>query len=274
MSGPGSKIPADQFYVSGDPPPQQGDILIGTVARVVAEGDLHPIRWAGLDQAVGELMPAGPDVPALRVAAGRELVMVTTHDCGLDKEFNARVRRTVASGADEHDAIADAEAASELDRSFQVSPLVDPGLVTVDGTPVSRDLLMAGKVVGYLPVPPLVGGGLDGDQALIPESVVDLSYRATVDRLAYTARITSVSESARQALRYSLARLDALRSPLVELELAAAVGQRIQKARVAKRNPLVVELTLEDGSVLRLLKQPGSPEPGGPSRTAASTSRG
>jgi len=266
VSDPRSKIPADEFYVRADPPPQQGDILIGTVVRVVAGGELFPRRWAALDQAVSELLPAGPDGPALRVAAGRELVMVTTHDCGLDKEFNARVRRLAEAGADEHDATAQAEVATELDRSLQVSPLIDPALVTIDGVPISSGQLMAGKVVGYLPVPALDDGG----QELIPESVVDLSYRATVDRLAYTARVASVSEFARQALRYSLARLDALRSPLVELELADAVGQRIKKARVAKGNQLVVELTLEDDSVLRLLQQPGSLDVGGPSRTAAS----
>lgn len=270
MSRRGSRIPADQFYVRGDLAPQQGDILIGTVVRIVADGELVPARWEALDQTVTELLPAGAEGPALRAAGGRELVMVSTHDCGLDKEFNARVRRLVDSGAGEQAAVAQAEAAPELDRTLQVSPLVDPGLVTVDGVPVAHDLLMAGKVVGYLPVPALVDGG----QQLIPESVVDLSYRTTTDRLAYTARVTSISEAARQALRYSLARLDALRSPLVELELADAMGQRIKTARVAKRNPLVVELTLEDDSMLRLLQQPGSSAPGGPSRTAASLPQG
>jgi hypothetical protein len=123
---------------------------------------------------------------------------------------------------------------------------------------------MSGHVVGYLPVPALIVSGA----TLIPEAVVDLNYRTTLDRLAYAQRLSCISEPARDRLRYALARLDVL--PTLESQLSDAVGQRVVKARVHKKNPLMVQLTLEDGSVLELLKTPGSPRPGPTSRTRRS----
>jgi hypothetical protein len=116
---------------------------------------------------------------------------------------------------------------------------------------------MSGRIIGYLPVPALVIDSVP----VIPEAVVDLSYRATIDRRSYRHRISCVSEEAREGLRFALARLDVLRTPTLETELAQAVGQKINKARVHKRNPLVAQLTLEDGTVMELLMKPGSPPP-------------
>lgn len=264
-----SRLTSEQFYARGDLPPQQGDVLLGAVSRVVASDEFVPAHWRDLDEVAVETHPevhdGGRTVPAVRIVAGRALVMVTTHDCGLDKEWNREVRALVADGMVEEEARAQAEASTDLDRNFNVSPLVDPDAIAVAGHPVDRGLLMAGRVVGYLPVPELI---IDG-RAVIPESVVDLTYRSTLDRGAYTQRITAVSEESRSRLRYALARLDVLRSPTLTVELSAAVGQEITAARVAKRNPLVVELTLGSGDVLRLLQQPGSP-PEGPGRTASS----
>ena len=127
------------------------------------------------------------------------------------------------------------------------------------GVPVDQGLLRAGRIVGYLPVPALVVNGA----TLIPEAVVDLNYRATLDRLAYTQRVTAVSEVARGQLRHALARLDVLRTPALEASLSAAVGQELRSARVDKANPLQVVLTLADGTTLELWQRPGSP-PGGP----------
>ena len=263
------RLTSDDFYRSGDLPPQQGDILVGAVARLVAPDGYVSSQWAELDEHVVEL-PAAPLVgqrrtTALRVAAGRALVMVTSHDCGLDKEWNAQVRRAIAQGIAPEVAQQEAETDATLDRCFQVSPLIDPASVLIAREPVDQGQLLAGRMVGYLPVPAL----RISDQEIVPESVVDLTYRATLDRLAYEARVSSVTEEVRTQLRYALARLDSLRSPMLSIELSRVVGQEVAKARVAKRNPLVVELTLADGNVLRLLQEPGSPEPG-PGRTTAS----
>lgn len=263
-----------RFFSSTDEPPQQGDILLGAVSRIVADDTFAPVRWIALDEHQATLAPAEQvgklEIPALRVAAGRGLLMVCSHDCGLDKEFNAAVDDLMDSeGAhrlDETGAMAVAEARDDLDRNFSVSPLVDPSQVTVAGQPVDRGLLMGGHVIGFLPVPALVVSG----RTVIPESVVDLGYRATLDRLAYAQRITCISEEARESLRFALARLDVLRTPTLELQLSRAVGQEITSAKVSKKNPLVVELLLADGSKMQLLKKPGSPESSLRSRTSRS----
>lgn len=265
---------AASFYSAADEAPQQGDILLAATARVIAADGFAPPRWQLLDEALAELLPAEPfpgggGLPAVRVAGGRALVMVTTHDCGLDKEFNAVVTElTNDSGTalSEQDALEAAEARADLDRTFQASPLLDPTTVEVAGKVVDQGLLLAGRIVGYLPVPELVIAGA----VLIPTAVVDLSYRVTLDRLSYPRRLTCVSEAARERLRYALARLDVLRTPTLEAELSAAVGQRVVRAKVHKKNPLLVRLTLEDGSVVELLKRPGSPAPGPVARSRRS----
>lgn len=263
--------PAD-FYSTLDSAPQQGDILLGAVARVVATDDFAPPRWSALDEAHAGVLPAEQlgevGMPELRVAAGRALVMITTHDCGMDKEFNHVVDELLSAGSamTEATAMLTAEGRTDLDRGFQVSPLVAPTSVTIAGSVVDQGLLMAGRLVGYLPVPELVVNGT----VVIPPSVVDLSYRSTLDRLAYTRRVASVSETARERLRYALTKLDVLRTPSLESQLSQAVGQTILTAKVHKKNPLVVRLTLEDHSVLELLLKPGSPGPGPISRTRRS----
>lgn len=258
-----TRLAAGQFYSTLDEAPQQGDILLGAVTRVVGEDRFSPSRWRALDEYTVTLAPsltAGrAELPPLHVTGGRALVMVCTHDCGLDKEFNVVIDREQLD--DEAD-IARVEARDDLDRTFTVSPLVAPESVTVAGEPVDRSALMAGRVIGFLPVPELVVAG----RVIIPESVVDLTYRATLDRLAYTQRLTCVSESAREGLRYALARLDVLRTPTLEQQLSDAVGQSIQSVKVSKKNSLLVQLRLADGTTLELLQKPGSPRPGPPSR--------
>lgn len=254
--------------------PQQDDILLGAVSRVVGDDGYAPDRWQALDEHQAVLAPAraaGPALmPALRVAAGRALVVVCTHDCGLDKEFNAVVdeliKPTDSQRIDERTAQSMAEAREDLDRCFAVSPLVDPSTVLVAGRPVDRGLLMGGSIVGTLPVPEL----RVGDAVIVPESVVDLTYRSTLDRTAYTQRITRISEPARERLRFALAKLDVLRTPSLEVQLSVAVGQQIVSAKVSRSSPLLVELTLADGSRIELLKTPGSPGPGPASRTRRS----
>lgn len=273
-----SRLRSERFYSSANEAPQQGDILLGAVARVIADDAFAPARWVMLDEHRATLAPAeavGPAVmPALRVAGGRGLVMVCSHDCGLDEEFNAVVDELTdpegGQGMDEADAVAEAEARDDLDRNFAVSPLVNPDTVMIAGKPVDRGLLMGGRVIGYLPVPALIVNGRE----IIPESVVDLTYRSTLDRLAYTQRITCVSEEARERLRFALARLDVLRTPSLEIQLSAAVGQEITSAKVSKGNPLVVELVLGDGTKMQLLKSPGSPEPSSRARTSRGVSGG
>lgn len=256
----------ERFYSTVDSPPSQGDILMASVARVIGSDKWSPPRWRALDETVEELPQSRPGISAIGVAGGQSLVMVTTHDCGLDKEFNAVVDRLIEErGISEDDeeglraAMAEVEEDTGLDRSFQVSPLLDPATVEIAGYLVDQSLLLGGHMIGYLPVPPLVVNGLQ----VIPQAVVDLNYRVTIDRLGYQVRLSSVSEETRQLLRYALARLDVLRSPTLETKLSEAVGQTITDVKIDKRNRLIVKLTLANGQIIELLQKPGSP-PAGP----------
>jgi hypothetical protein len=143
---------------------------------------------------------------------------------------------------------------TSLDRTFTASPLVRPEELDVD-----RGNLLAGKVLGYLPVPASADG-------LVPEAVVDLTYRVTLDRLD-VVRVASISAAARAQLRYTLTRLDSLRAVTVGFEIEAVVGKHIAAVTFPASNPLLVRLELDDGSTIELLQQPTDPAEG-PARAA------
>lgn len=77
----------------------------------------------------------GSSYPALVLAGGRELTMVTTHDCGLDKEFNVVLNQIIKDnpGVDADEVAKDVEQRDDLDRFFQVSPLIDPTTIFIGG---------------------------------------------------------------------------------------------------------------------------------------------
>jgi hypothetical protein len=181
--------------------------------------------------------------------------MVTSHDCQLDKDWNRRRTALIKAGISEEEAEAAAEGDQSLDRALNASPLIYP-----DEPGLDRGNLMAGKVLGYLPVP-------GSDDGLIPESVVDLSYRVTLDRLD-VARVACISDMVRAQLRYALVSLDTLRARALGFEVEAVVGRRIEDVAIPATNPLLVQLKLEDGDTIELLQQPAEPE-GGPARTRA-----
>lgn len=261
-------LDASAFYVAGEELPlQQGDILLAPIVRI-AVGNHSQNQWERLDEERGVLAVPRGSLPGVAVTGGWSLVMVTTHDCGLDKEFNTRLSQLERSSvAIDDEVIEDVEDDDTLDRFLQVSPLIRGDEVHVAGRQVTQDQLIAGKMVGYLPVPSLTRDGID----IVPASAVDLNYRCTIDRLSYAGRVSSVSEAARTQLRYALARLDALRTPSLEFALSDVVGKTVVAARVAKKNPLAVDLTFDDNTRVQLLQHPGSPAPAGPARTARSS---
>lgn len=242
-------IGAEAFYVPADGPPQQGDILLAGVARFVAEDRFTPAQWSSLD--AYDITVASPvqQHADLRLAAGPSLVMVTSHDCHFDKEWNRRRIELMRQGMPEREAERIASEDVTLDRYFTASPLLRP-----DDLDVDRGNLIAGKVVGYLPVP----ASHDG---LVPEAVVDLTYRVTLDRLDIV-RVGSVSSTARAQLRYALARLDSLRATNVGFEIEAVLGRRIESVSFPASNRLMVRLGLDDGSTIELLQQPDDPDAG------------
>jgi hypothetical protein len=236
----------DDFYEWHDEP-RQGDIVLCGVSRIIAEDRHSPAQWESLDAHFLQIDDAWDTERPLGIAAGIGLAMVVTHDCQLDKEWNQRVRELERSGMTRERAERDAASDVTLDRTLVVSPLVDPSELRG-----GRGNLLAGRVIGYLPVP----AHLD---ALVTECVADLTYQCTIDRLD-VAKIASISESARKQLRYALIQLDALRTADLGFEVEAVVGRTIQKVDVPARNPLTVRLQLDDGQVIQLLQQPGAPD--------------
>lgn len=114
---------------------------------------------------------------------------------------------------------AEATADATLDRTLVVSPLVDPS--DLRG---GRGNLLAGRVIGYLPVPA-------HPEQLVEECVVDLTYQCTVDRFD-VVKVASISEAARKQLRYALIQLHALRTADLGFEVETVVGRTIQKVDV------------------------------------------
>lgn len=233
-------------------PLKQGDILLAPVVRVSAADFHSPARWDGIDEehhTVDRSMLAEPN---LHVVSGRALVMVTSHDCHHDKEWNTAKRRLARDGRSEADAAARAEADPLLDRFFLASPVVP----LTDLPEHDRGNYRAGRVVGFFPLDTAADDSL-------PASVVDLTYRCTVDRLAVDGRRWCLDEPARARLRYAIARFDSFRSVGLDEAIEAAVGRTITDVAVDASNRLVVTVTLDDGSMLTLVQPPTEPDPSG-----------
>lgn len=236
----------DDFYEWHDEP-RQGDIVLCGVSRIIADDRHSPAQWESLDVHFLQVDDAWDAGKPLGIAAGIGLAMVVSHDCQLDKEWNQRVRELQKSGTEMEAAEREASADATLDRTLVVSPLIDPSELRG-----GRGNLLAGKVIGYLPIPAHPG-------QLVGECVVDLTYQCTIDRLD-VVKVTSISEPARRRLRYALIQLDALRTADLGFEVEAVVGRTIQHVEVPARDPLTVRIHLDDGNVIQLLQQPGTPD--------------
>jgi hypothetical protein len=103
-------------------------------------------KYDGYDVTV---TPPGGDLE-LRLAVGSAVVMVSSHDCQFDKDWNRFRSALIRDGATEDEAGRQASADVTLDRTFTASPLLRLEEVARD-----RGNLMAGTIVGYLPVPRL-----------------------------------------------------------------------------------------------------------------------
>ncbi|MCY4368283.1 MAG: hypothetical protein OXF41_02435 [bacterium] len=233
-------------------PLNQGDILIAPVARVAASNLFVPDKWDRLDQTEHEVdrSPLGED--SIHVLSGRALVMVTSHDCHHDKEWNTERSRLIRSGMDPQEAEAIAEEDPTLDRTFQASPLVPLDDLERD----SRGNYRAGRLVGFFPLPASPDGSF-------PECVVDLTYRCTIDREAVTTRRWCLSPVERNRLRYAIARFDSFRTFELAEEIEAAIGKSISGVRIETGPGFTIELVLDDASILRLVRPPAEPDPSG-----------
>jgi hypothetical protein len=228
----------------------QGDLIVAPLARTTS-AFFTPERWDALDEHQITI-PAKGSHGAIEIFAGRAVLMVTSHDCHHDKEWNEEVRRRMKQGLPQADAESQAESDPTLDRTFQASPVV-----RLDDFPKNkREALQRGQIVGYLPVP-------DDSATGLPLSVVDLTYRVTIDRIAIESRIGGLNEVGRAQLRYSIARFDSLRSVSLGFDIERVVGRQISDVQVTKNNVIEISLTLDNGEQLRFLQQPTEPAGGG-----------
>lgn len=244
-----------EYFLDATGVARQGDIVLCALSRVVAEDEYSPPQWAPIDQygvSVNEA-PYEAGRP-IYLFAGHGLAMVISHDCHMDKEWNRRVRQLLKDGLSQQEAEEQADNDPLLDRNFTVSPLV-----AVADLPADPNMLRKGNVLGYFPVPAHPAG-------LIPEaSVVDLSYRCTIDRYD-TVPVTAISDSERTRLRYALMQFETLRSREVGFEIEQVVGRTIADVQVDQPAGLDVRIELDDGQVLELVQRPTQPDDTAPQR--------
>lgn len=185
--------------------------------------------------------------PVVTLATRWAPVLVLSHDCEIDKEFNEQVDALLRDGVPEAEAIARASGNPELDRYILVSPLLP--YHEQELAPARWDAVRAGQKIGYFPLPPMAAY----ERA---EYFVHLSRICTVERrlLSPAYKAASLSEQARSMLRFKLAEALASRNISIVSKLEAAIGQRITDVRTmkVKRQDATVMLVLEDGSEVQV----------------------
>jgi hypothetical protein len=171
-------------------------------------------------------------------------VLVLSHDCDLEKDFNERVRELLASGHDEEAAVAEAEADPSLDPFAVVAPLLPYSEVDARRHAGIR----AGQRIGTYPVDSLPGDG--GDY------FVDLGLACTlsVQLLPQAGKVASLARTSVYELRYKLSEAYAVRDLAAMRELEELTGRTIQRAvalpKTGKKTSL--QLFLDDGDVVHL----------------------
>lgn len=245
----------ESVYEQSEGPLKQGDILIAPVARIASSEFFAPDKWVRFDQTKHTADRSRLGDEDIHLLSGRALVMVTSHDCHHDKEWNAQRIRLMRRGIDRQEAEAMAESDPTLDRTFQASPLTP----LEDFDTNSRGNYRAGRVTGFYPLPAPSDGSF-------PECVVDLTYRCTIDRKAIADRRWCLSAAARDRLRYAIARFDSFRTVELTETIEAAIGKSISDVYVDGTDSLTIQLVLDDESVLTLVQPPVEPDPSGRSR--------
>jgi hypothetical protein len=201
-----------------------------------------------------------PDVVAETVFAP---VLVLSHDCQLEKDFNERVRALVEEeGLLPADAIARASADPSLDPFAVVAPLQPYSEI-----PEHRHAgIRSGDRIGYFAVDAVPGD--EGDY------VVDLGRTCTVSvlLLPQSAKVASLGPVSVADLRYKVAEAYAIRDLSVIAELEAMVGHRIIRAEALpkSRKKSAVILHLDNGDLIHLeVRRPRDELPEEVTRTPA-----
>lgn len=258
------------YLRSPNPTLRQGDVVLApaTVLLPADEApntDASPLPPQHLGDRVQTLLWSkstrrAPDVVAETVFAP---VLVLSHDCHLDKDFNERVRALVQNeGVPLDDAIAQASADDSLDPVAVVAPLQPYSAI-----PWHRHAgIRSGDRIGYYALDALSGDG--GDY------VVDLGRACTVSvrLLPQAAKVASLSPGSAAELRYKLAEAYAIRDLSVIAELEAMIGQRILRAEAlpkSKKKSAVV-FHLDNGELIHMeIRRPRDEVPQEVTRTTA-----
>lgn len=213
----------------------QGDVFLAPSAALYGAEDAAPAPVGpAVPPAIGQAVTvrawgrpglgstAGAPPVAVRIAWTP--VMVLSHDCEIDKEFNEQV-----------------------DRHVLVTPLL-PYDEAVAPTWKHEGIRQSNRV-GYIPLPPMP----DYEGA---EFFVHLARISTVDRqlLATHYKVVSLSEPARSLVRFKLAEALASRNLSVVSKLEAAVGRHIVDVRTLKTRSAsaTIALVLDNGDEVQV----------------------
>jgi hypothetical protein len=217
---------------------RQGDIVLAPSAILQpGETDL-PVPEAPLVLGESVRAPAwivaSSQAPAMDVEACWSPVLVLSHDCELEKEFNERVYELIAGGMSEEEAVSDASADPTLDPFAVVAPLLPYGEF-----PAERHAgIRSGQRIGALPIDvlPLDGG----------DYVVDLFRPTTVSvyLLPQAAKVASLAPASVFELRYKLSEAYASRDLAVLAEIEAVVGHTIVGVEALPRGQKKTSLVL------------------------------
>ena len=241
-----------EYLGSPNPTLRQGDVILAPATVLLSAdeapaADASPLPPQYLGDRVQTLLwthstKRAPDVVAETVFAP---VLVLSHDCHLEKDFNERVRALVEEdGMPLDDAVAQASADESLDPVAVVAPLQPYSEI-----PLHRHSgIRSGDRIGYYALDVVPGDG--GDY------VVDLGRACTVSilLLPQAAKVASLSPASTAELRYKIAEAYAIRDLSVLAELEAMVGQRILRAEAlpkSKKKSAVV-LHLDNGELIHL----------------------
>ena len=264
------RLPGDASYFEKARRPQlsQGDIFLAPAAVVTQAVNPAPgpLRSAALPPMAGEAVtvlawgdprfePMG-GIPAVAIVVTWVPVMVLSHDCEIDKDFNESVDRHRRANPELSEALATAMFAdrADLDPYVLIAPLLPYDDVLIPAW--RHEGIRQAARIGYIPVPPIPNYGAN-------DYCVPLTRMCTVQRQLLDERfqVASLSESARCIVRFKLAEALASRNLSVVSNPEAAVGRTIADVRTlkSKQSSATLALILDDGSELQVDAKPDRP---------------
>jgi hypothetical protein len=191
-------------------------------------------------------------------------VMVITHECDIQKDFNALGRTLKRNEGISNEEIEDRLGErTDLDKYVVVAPVLTYEEIALQWPEELRTEDRIGDVrrgtrMDFFPMPAHPDG-------LLPASAVSFARMATIERklLVNAFHVAALAEPARSVLRYKLASSFSFRDVSVVAEIEAAVGQRIERTSVTpipqkkgEKKNVSVALYLDNGEVIHLQGAP------------------